>query len=178
MIFDFLKKRNTDHKISKSSHNFDNNSDTKDISVIWAMKDKNDLIIALHEYLSDKCSYGDKLEKLTDQEKTTYLCQELEAAVNNGGFSQFFFNSSGNFAMDTLYSLKSIGAMKTYELLNRAISLFPDHIIPKDKAERENLLDEIDEEILNELDSAFYNYEDNLLELNYNFIMAQKDAFL
>ena len=36
--------------------------------------------------------------------------------------------------------------------------------------------DEIDE-ILEECDSDFYNYEDNLNELNYNFIMKNKEHF-
>ena len=60
----------------------------------------------------------------------------------------------------------------------RAISLFPNSVVPKDREERENLLDDVNEEILQELDNSFYQYEDNLLELNYRYVMEHKSEFL
>ena len=44
------------------------------------------------------------------------------------------------------------------------------------------MLDELEsdefDEILEECDNAFYDYEDNLNELNYNFVMKNKEFFI
>ena len=34
------------------------------------------------------------------------------------------------------------------------------------------------DEILEECDNAFFDYEDDLNELNYNFVMKNKEAFI
>ncbi len=53
-----------------------------------------------------------------------------------------------------------------------------------DREKREELLTSDDEEedekieaLLNECDDEFFEYEDDLLELNYQFILKNKDSF-
>ena len=113
-MFDFLKKKSKNNDIKKSIHEFDAIWNMKDINSILRIEDSNNLIIALNGHLSEKCDYGELLEKLTEPEKTIYLCQVLEGEINNGGFGQFFYNSSGDFANETLSALKEISAMRTF----------------------------------------------------------------
>ena len=59
-------------------------------------------------------------------------------------FNQFFCNSSGRNAHETILSLKSIGAEKTANLLQKAIDQFPDKHVPKNKKERIELVLQIE----------------------------------
>src|SRR5262245_10548228 len=47
----------------------------------------------------------------------------LEAEVNNGGFNQFFWNSSGRFAREAVEGWKRIGAEQQAELTEEAIAI-------------------------------------------------------
>jgi hypothetical protein len=49
---------------------------------------------------------------------------ELEADVNNGGFDQYYFNSSGDLAGDAVESLNAIGAKNTADVVRQANALF------------------------------------------------------
>lgn len=181
-IFDLFKRKFVDYNQLKQSMNaFDDLWNVNDINQIWKIKDTNNLIISLYGYLSHKCKYGEMLEKLAPCEKVIYLCQAFEAEINNGGFSQFFINSTGDYSMETVDSLIEIGAKKTADLMKRAISIFPSNIVPIDRAERISVLvtilnDDIDA-ILNELDNSFYGNEDNLMDLNYNYVICNKNYF-
>ena len=158
--------------------------ETKNIDDIWKIEEKENFIVALDQYIAEKCEYGDKMEVLNVDQRVFYITQALEMEVNNGGFAQFFFNSSGGFANELVFSFKKIGAMKTAEICKKAISIYGDKV-PTDRDERENVLTPDDEneeerieEVLNECDDAFFEYEDDLVELNYQFIINNKESFL
>ncbi len=95
---------------------------------------------------------------------------ELEMEVNNGGFNQYFINSSGQNCYATLKALKKNGKVKTAKLLESAISLInPNQISEKEfieklqKREVEELYDEKISAGLNKLDTEFYKYPDGSL---------------
>ena len=69
--------------------------ETKSIDEIWALDEKTDFVVQMYMYVAEKCNYGQKMEELNEAQRVFYIAQELEAEVNNGGFSQFFFNSNG-----------------------------------------------------------------------------------
>ena len=91
----------------------------------------------------------------------------LESQVNNGGFNQFFFNSSGESAEPILASLKIIGAMATHGIMQRAIGKFPGGVVPTNHASRQSVLASIDPEaeLFSSEDNDFYLYDDDLLRL-------------
>ena len=106
--------------------------------------------------------------------------QYLEKEINNGGFNQYFFNSSGDFTHQTVQSLLTIGANKTANILQKAIDQFPAKNTPKDRTERQEILEQIEETatpIWEELDQKFFTYEDDLNTLNIEFIRKNKDKF-
>ena len=148
---------------------------------IWNLTDTNDFVVAMTEHLDNKTQYGEDMSALSEAERIFYITQTLEMEVNNGGFSQFFYNSSGNFSNELVGAFTAIGANATAAICQKAISAFG-RDIPVDRDEREEMLDELEsdefDEILEECDNAFYDYEDNLNELNYNFVMKNKEFFI
>lgn len=167
--------------IKQSVNDFKKLWEISDINQIWEIEDKNNLVLALYGYLSNKCSYGEKIQELSNEEATIYLCQVFEGEINNGGFSQFFYNLSGDFSIETLQALKTIGANNTALIYKMALSIFPKSNAPKDRDEREKLLDSLNDEktdkILNDADNDFYKYEDDLLGLSYAYIITNKESF-
>jgi hypothetical protein len=107
-------------------------------------------------------------QKLTEEEKVIVYIEELEREVNNGGFSQFFFNSSGDYADEVIQSLRIIGSTRFLSLMESAIAQFPNSLAPKDTKERRELLKQIGDKadpIWNNLDSEFYLYDENIYAL-------------
>ncbi len=147
---------------------------------IWSLTDTTDFVVAMAEHLENKTQYGEDMSVLSDAERIFYITQSLEMEVNNGGFSQFFYNTSGNFSNELVNAFTAIGANATAAICKKAIAAFG-RDIPVDKDEREDMLDELEseeiDEILEECDDAFFEYEDDLTELNYNFVMKNKEFF-
>lgn len=152
----------------------------KTIEEIWEIDIRENFLSEMSMYLSKKCNYGKDVEKLNYEQRVIYITQELEMEVNNGGFDQFFYNSGGNVANELMWAFGEIGATKTMEICKKAVSIFGDKV-PEDREEREEALDSLGEEahlLLNTCDDAFYEYGDNLTELNYQYILKNKKSFL
>lgn len=159
-----------------------NNSKSKklDIDKLLSSEDTNGSIIEIDNYIVELCSYGDQMVKLTEEQKIFFYNQSLEREINNGGFNQYFLNSSGDFAHQTVQSLQTIGANKTADILQNAIALFPGKITPQDRTERLEILEQIEEmadPIWENLDQQFFAYEDDLNTLNIEFVRKNKDRF-
>lgn len=154
-----------------------------DLDQVLSLEYDSDIVIAIDEYLNEKSEFGEKIEKLNSSQKTVLFVENLEREVNNGGFNQFYFNSSGDFSTETLDALLKIGAKKTAEVLKIANSEFPNGIIPKDREQRIKIMEQIEDksnEIWNSLDDKFYTSEneiDNLTDLLITFIKSNKKDF-
>jgi hypothetical protein len=90
------------------------------IDKILEIEDETAAIIELDTKLNEISEYGEKIERLTESQKTVLFVENLEREINNGGFNQFFFNSSGDFTHETVKALKVInqfqfGQTKTYQ---------------------------------------------------------------
>src|SRR2546427_10905132 len=81
---------------------------------------------------SDKTSFGK--EDFANQslpQKVFSAIWAVESEVNNGGFSQYFLNSSAESASFVAEALDTIGAPKTASICNRAITTaFPKGLPP------------------------------------------------
>ncbi len=151
-----------------------------DLESLLNSKDINSSIIEFDNLIGDRCSYGDDIDELIASQKTFYLNQNIEREINNGGFKQYFINSSGDFAQETVESLEKIGATKTAAILTKAIEQFPNKFVPKDYNKRMELVEQVEENAnvkWEELDNLFYNYEDDLNQLNIEFIKRNKEDF-
>lgn len=84
----------------------DKKTKTKNIDDIWKIEEKEAFVIEMAQYIAEKSKYGDEMEALSAEQRAFYITQILEMEVNNGGFSQFFFNSSGMFANELISSFE------------------------------------------------------------------------
>lgn len=64
------------------------------------------------------------LGAFSQAERHVYAVQGMVREVNNGGWSQFFFNSSGELAADLVPALEAIGAPKNLSIARRALQLY------------------------------------------------------
>lgn len=142
--------------------------------------DKNKVVWDTFDKVCNKSRYGEEIEKLNSYERVIFVTLELECEVNNGGFSQYFYNSSGNRSNELIEAFREIGAVKTAGICKKALSAF-DFQMPADREKREELLDEYDWEtadsILEECDDKFYDYADELETLNYEYIVKNWEYF-
>jgi hypothetical protein len=111
--------------------------------------------------------------------KILFIIEELEREVNNGGFNQFFFNSSGDYIMETLNALEIIQSKNCYDILKRAIEKWPNNYLPSDRYERQDILLDIDSEydLWEDLDTEFYKYEEDIYSLLLKYIRENIENF-
>lgn len=145
-----------------------------EIEKVLNLSSETDIILKIGEIIWGKTTPEDNcFSKLNDIEKTFVYIDLLEGQVHNGGFDQFFFNSSGSYTYGILSSYKKIKANKTAELLETAMKLFPIQPIPTNTAIRRQYMVNVEEfisERWNDLDDEFYKYADNVPELLISFI--------
>ena len=151
-----------------------------DLDKILQNPNQEESIIEIDSFLNVKCDYGSKIEKLNASQKTFLLIENLEREVNNGGFDQFYFNSSGDFANETISALEEIGAYKTAEIFRTANSELKNGNVPKNQTERQKQQEIIREnaiETWNKCDEQFYRYEEDLSSLLIKFVRKHKEDF-
>ena len=136
--------------------------------------DKNAALIALSERGRFwQLAFND----LSPAEQVFRAIWELEADVNNGGFHQYFSNSSGDTAFAVVEALKTIGARNMAAIASKACGVFPRAVPASDRAERTTQVDVLSAEqlkLLEELDGEFFNYPDNLTDLLYDFVQSSR----
>lgn len=150
----------------------------KNIDEILKLEDETAIVIQIGQKLWDKSKEDKDFESLNAIEKNILYVEMLEGQVNNGGFDQYFFNSSGEYAHETVIALKAIKAPQMADILNRAISVFPTLPIPKHTEKRREYMEDIPESISDtwiKLDDEFYKYPENLLELVIEYVRANKE---
>jgi hypothetical protein len=114
-------------------------------------------------------------ESLTPAEQVFFCVWELEAEINNGGFEQFYLNSSGDIAAYVPDALRAIGATHTASLVDQANAVVGSDGPPTDRDARTKLVEALDDSALDrfeQLDAAFLEYKDNLSALLAEYMKA------
>jgi hypothetical protein len=102
--------------------------------------------------------------ELNEYERIVLAVEALEREVNNGGFDQFFTNSSHEFAPILAESLRRIGCPKTASIAQRAV----DAAVDKE--------DEAREEALSECDSAYFaGEEEPIADKLFAFVKSNRE---
>jgi len=101
---------------------------------------------------------------LNDEEKLYYSVYVLIGEVYNGGFVQFFDNTSGAQYRYAELGLIQMQAKESLALLRKAkLSLFGNQSVPIDQEERWGVMRQMtDEPDIDNLDTEFYKDTDNL----------------
>jgi hypothetical protein len=154
-------------------------------------EEKEDLIYYYTQKIRRTDNYGDvSFLKMRETLKTVYLINGLETEINNGGFLQFFTNSTGKYTNETIISLKLIGANYTKTLLEEAVEIMLKHnestetlnskinshelyeiFETSEIYDNEDLMKE-----LNELDLKFYEYKDSISELKIKYFTENENG--
>lgn len=142
--------------------------------------EKNSILIRLAG--SYRTAYGreEPFAKQTLPQKIFSAIWVLEAEVNNGGFSQYFFNSSRETSPFVVEACHAIGARQAAAICSRAITCAFPNGIPGDLLQmRMAAADFPDtvEQSLNEIDCEFYKYPDDLTELLFSYVAAHPEEF-
>ena len=150
------------------------------VDEIWEIDDNYTLVNEMGYYLSKKCNFGEDIQRLSDAERIIYIVYTLEGEVNNGGFSQYFYNSSGDLGHELVSSFESIGAVKNAQICKKATSVFEGEY-PKDRMARQAIMTADENEYLgdiwSECDSEFFEYPEDTADMMYKFIMENKKDF-
>lgn len=89
----------------------------------------------------------------------------LDGEVNNGGFSQYYFNSSGDLAVRAATAARSTGSVELAGLIEKANSLFGKEGPNPDRDKRMDQLSKIDEKALEDLADRYYESNETMAEL-------------
>jgi hypothetical protein len=137
--------------------------------------DKNSYLIELSETV-----LGRDFQEQSDVHKVFTAIWALESEVNNGGFSQYFWNASGATANFAPRALRVIGAAACAAIVERALQVVSRDPLPEDDDARSLLVDSLDEAAnarLQSLDSEFFEYPDDLTALLFEFVRAHPEEF-
>lgn len=123
------------------------------------------------------------LQEMPEPLKTFYFIDCLEKEVNNGGFLQFFTNSTGRYTEETIDSLAKIGADFNKSLILSAVKILEKHNVSPESLG--NQLDNHDlheifpigelyqnEALMNEMyeiDKQFYKSDEYLWKLSLTY---------
>lgn len=119
-------------------------------------------------------------ESLSEPQRIVVAVRILTGEVENGGFSQYFVNSSGDRWRDALNGLSTIGAHADRALLEQALAKFGPDGPSVARAERHRQLARIvkkDDEAFKSIEDDFYKDPDEREVLLLRYIIAHAEDF-
>jgi Domain of unknown function (DUF4375) len=141
--------------------------------------DKNAILIDLSE--SEKTKLGrEDFWTQTIPQRIFSAVWSVESEVNNGGFSQYFLNTSCETAAFVGPALDTIGAAGTADICRRAIEAAFPAGLPSSPTDVSVAASEFSDETLNHLetlDAEFFKYPDNLTDLLFAFASKHPEEF-
>ncbi len=128
----------------------------------------------ISEYIQDAKGELSKGKNLSYGQKALYYWWYVDAQVNNGGFTQYYYNDYGKYTPTIIKALKYIGDDKMAELVNRSYELYlKENRKIKDARlggweEFSNLYKEIKD--FDDLDDEYYNLNNQTMKNIENYI--------
>jgi len=114
---------------------------------------------------------------LTEEERVVLAVEAMEREVNNGGYDQFFVNSSREFAPMIVTALQRIGCKKTAAITQRAIkAISASALTPEAIGEVMAANNEKRQEKLARCDDSYYKSSEPIAERLFSFVKANKAA--
>ena len=134
------------------------------------------IIVVFEQALSQKAERVGQ-EGLTEEERVVLAIEALECEVNNGGYGQFFMNSSNEYVPVVVHALNRIGCAETAKLTQQAIDILRIDGPPTvEKIDRVmDNFDERREKRLGELDDRYYETAGDLADPLFEFIKSNRD---
>jgi len=179
----------TKEQITKSFDSFKNRPIHKKLTEQIIDTTSNDRLLQLiFDNLLERQSTDHKKEYETvmswnKSRQAIYMIWELEGEVNNGGYNQFYFNSSGQFYKHLPNALKFVGANRFADLTQRANVTFEKEnpkITQRQDGTIEGLSESYENNPLNKFDDEFFNLynKEDLQKIQVDFIRKHKIEFI
>jgi len=181
--------KETEEQLTKSIEAFKNRPIYRELTeqIIDKTSDEN-LLQVVFDNLSEKqpADHEKEYETVMSWNKSRqaiYMVWALEAEVNNGGYNQFYFNSSGQFYNHLPKALRLVGANKFADLTKRANDTFEKEnqkITQHQDGTLEGFSKSYDDNPLNKFDNEFYNLykTENLQQIQVDYIRKNKKEFI
>jgi len=176
-------------KIAKSFEDFNGRPVYMELTeqIIDTISDDN-LVQAVFDNLSQKqpTDYKKEYETVMSWNKSRqaiYMIWLLEAEVNNGGYNQFYFNSSGQFYKYLPDALKLVGAIRFADLTTRANNIYTKEnqkITQHQDGSVEGFSKSYEDNPLNKFDDEFYALyrTEDLYNIQVKYIRKYKSEFI
>jgi hypothetical protein len=117
------------------------------------------------------------VDDMTEEEIIVLAIEALEREVNNGGYSQFFVNSSREYTPIIVHALLRIGCSKTAEITKSAITAAGfQGLAPMALAEALNAYSGADNQELDDCDQLYYKAGENIGGQLIDFAKANKNV--
>jgi hypothetical protein len=152
----------------------DNTSDDKLLELVFDNLSQNS---------EDSKNEFESIMSWNKSKQAIYMIWALESEVNNGGYNQFYFNSSGQFYKYLPDALKLVGAYKFSDLTKRANETFEKEnakISQHQDGTIEGFSKSYENNPLNDFDDEFYDlYQtENLQQIQVDYIRKHKTEFV
>jgi hypothetical protein len=135
------------------------------------------LVLAFEQAIDQKADRKGE-QSITIEERIVLAVEALEREVNNGGYHQFFANSSREFASSIIEALSRIGCPRTAELTQKAFDALRLEGLSAEAIETALAVDdEVRDEELDRCDQLYYQAAENIEQQLFAFIRANKAAF-
>ena len=170
ILYSYFKLKKTAKEAYITVANLENQLDR-----ILAIENDVECVQAIEKYILSRVKKNEDRNNLSPEQFNFLLVEELLREINNGGFHQYYFNSSGNYANRVEEALIAIGAYKTAKIVVKANKQFPNSKVPKRRDERIKVLEEIrakSESVWSNLNNKFYSLNPITGELDIDSIAA------
>ena len=149
---------------------------TEELLALAATHRIDSIVLAFEQALEAKAASGGT-DALTSEERVVLAVEAIEREVNNGGYHQFFSNSSCEYAMLAESALVRINCPKTAKVTADAIALLGIDGPPTEAAVTRALEADVTEvlsDALDACDSAYYRTGENIGAELFEFIRANR----
>ena len=120
--------------------------------------------------------YEADLKDFSAAQRAAFAIMWLDAEVNNGGFDQFFVNSTGIVWKDALTGFRLFGMTDRTAIMEHVLSKWGG-AVPFDRTERQMLLLEQDSLEFDEDDRNYYRSEEDIDAAIMDFAAAHPEEF-
>ena len=125
------------------------------------------------------------LQQVTRGQRALLALDWCQKEIRNGGFEQFFLNSTGVFANEALKGFRLIGADVYAKLLEKAMSIFSGSETPISRSKRSRIIGSISKEkrdrFFDPLETRFYELvnssEHDLEKYRAGYVRSHLDEF-
>jgi hypothetical protein len=151
------------------------NGESVDELIALEGKYRTDSLVLAFDQAMDQKSARVGEEQLTIEERVILAIEALEREVNNGGYGQFFRNSSREYAPIIVDALRRIGCPKTADITQKALTIVQKSHITDEEIEN-GTWEENEErhDALDECNSLYFERPETIEDNLFAFIKTNR----